>query len=186
MGSQREDHFVNLEQRRDHDVSVHTAHTSRSQSRNASHISHGEDTNALQLEIDHLKRKLCHERRKRTPSVSNSSIDDEEDHSYKHKSRTPPSKSFSYDEDVQHEHKSRNSSSRGLRMTWWVEHLTKSPNHPSHAKSRKGDFLGDSLSQHSPCTMVERILWSMWATLTKEWLCILRMKPWCARCSPPI
>ena len=118
MGSQREDHFVNLEQRRDHDVSVHTAHTSRSQSRNASHISHGEDTKALQLEIDHLKRKLCHERRKRTPSVSDSSIDDEEDHSYKHKSRTPPSKSFfSYDEDVRHEHKSRNSSSRGLRMT---------------------------------------------------------------------
>ena len=61
IGSQREDHSINLERRRDHDVSVHTTHTSKSQFRNASHLSHGEDTKALQLEIDHLKRKLRHE-----------------------------------------------------------------------------------------------------------------------------
>ena len=47
MGSQREDHFVNLEQRRDRDVSMHTTRTSKSQSRNASHLSHEEDTRAL-------------------------------------------------------------------------------------------------------------------------------------------
>ena len=117
MGSQREDHFVNLERRRDREVNVHTTHISRSQSRNGSHLSHEEDTRALQLEIDHLKRKLRHKRQKRTPSISNSSIDDEEDRSYRHRSGSPPSESFSYDEDVQHEHKSRNSSSRGLRMT---------------------------------------------------------------------
>ena len=64
MGSQHEDHFVNLERRRDWEVSVHTTHTSRSQSRNGSHLLHKEDTRALQLEIDHLKRKLHHERRK--------------------------------------------------------------------------------------------------------------------------
>ena len=62
MGSQHEDHFVNLKRRRDCDVSMHTTYTSRSQSRNASHLSHREDTRALQLEIDHLKRKLRHER----------------------------------------------------------------------------------------------------------------------------
>ena len=62
MGSQREDHFVNLERRRNREVSVHTTHTSRSQSRNGSHLSHEEDTKALQLKIDHLKRKLRHER----------------------------------------------------------------------------------------------------------------------------
>ena len=61
MGSQREDHFVNLERRRDHEVSVHTTYTGKSQSRNESHLSHEEDT-TLQLEIDHLKRKLRHER----------------------------------------------------------------------------------------------------------------------------
>ena len=77
MGPQREDHFVNLERRRNRDVSVHTTHTSRSQSRNGSHLSHEEDTKALQLKIDHLKRKLRHERRRRTPSCSDFSSDDE-------------------------------------------------------------------------------------------------------------
>ena len=64
MGSQHEDHFVNLERRRDWEVSVHTTHTSRSQSRNGSHLLHKEDTRALKPKIDHLKRKLRHERRK--------------------------------------------------------------------------------------------------------------------------
>ena len=76
--------------------------------------------------------------------------------------------------------------SKAWEMTQWVEHLTKSPNHPSHAKSREGDFLGDSLSQRSPRTMVGQNLWSMWATLTREWLCTPRMRPWCARYSHPI
>ena len=64
MGSQHEDHFVNLERRMDREVSVNTTHTSRIQSQNGSHLSHEKDTKALQLEIDHLKRKLHHERRK--------------------------------------------------------------------------------------------------------------------------
>ena len=62
IGSQRRDHFVNLEQRRDREISVHTIHTSRSQSRSGSYLSHEENTRAMQLEIDHLKRKLHHER----------------------------------------------------------------------------------------------------------------------------
>ena len=52
--SQRQDQFLNLERRRDREVSVHTIHTSRSHSRTGSHVSHGEDTRDLQLEIDHL------------------------------------------------------------------------------------------------------------------------------------
>ena len=59
MWSQHEDHFVNLERRRDQEVSVHTTYTNKSQSRNGSHISHEEDTRAVQMKIDHLKRK-CH------------------------------------------------------------------------------------------------------------------------------
>ena len=62
IGSQREDQFVNLEKRRDREVnhppSVHTTHTSRNHSRTGSHISHGEETHNLKLEIDHLRRKL--------------------------------------------------------------------------------------------------------------------------------
>ena len=71
IGSQRHDHFVNLKWRRDQEVSVHTTDTSRSQSRSGSHLSHEEYTRAMQLEIDCLKRKLRHERRRRTPSNFN-------------------------------------------------------------------------------------------------------------------
>ena len=93
---------------------MHTAHTNRRESRNASHLSHEEDTRALQLEIDHLKRKLRHQQRKRTPSISDSSVDDEKDRSYRRRSRTLPSESFSYDEDIHHERRNNSSSSKGL------------------------------------------------------------------------
>ena len=59
----------------------------------------------MQLEIGHLKWKLHHARRERTPSNSDVSSDDEEDANYKQRSRTPPSESFSYDEE--HHHKRR-------------------------------------------------------------------------------
>ena len=61
MGSQHQNHFVNLERRMNREVSVHTTHTSKSQSRSESHLSHEENARAMQLEIDHLKRKLRHE-----------------------------------------------------------------------------------------------------------------------------
>ena len=130
MGSQCEDHFVNLERRRDCDVSMQITRTSRSQSRNASHLSHEEDTRALQLEINHQKRKLRYQRRKRTPSISNSTVDDEEDRSYRQKSRTPPNESFSYDEDVHHERKNISSFSKGLgndAMSRALNQISKSP-----------------------------------------------------------
>ena len=43
MGSQRQDHFLNLERRRDREISVHTTHTSRSHSKTGSHVSHREE-----------------------------------------------------------------------------------------------------------------------------------------------
>ena len=141
MGSQHEDHFVNLERRRDCDVSMHTTHTSRSQSRNASHLSHGEDTRALQLEIDHLKRKLRHERRKRTSSISGSSIDDEEGRSYRRRSRTPPSESSSYDEDYHHEHRNRSSSSKGLGNDAMSKVLKQIPKSPFTRRIEEGRLL---------------------------------------------
>ena len=42
IDSQRQDRFLNLKQRKDREVSVHTTHTSKSQSRGGSHISHEE------------------------------------------------------------------------------------------------------------------------------------------------
>ena len=130
MGSQHEDHFVNLEQRMDREVSVNTTHTSKSQSQNGSHLSHEEDTRALQLEIDHLKRKLHHKRRKWTPYNFDSSMDDEEDYSYRCRLRTPSSESFSYDEDVYHKRRNRNSSSKDLgndAMSRVINQISKSP-----------------------------------------------------------
>ena len=65
VGSQRENQFVNLEQRKDkHHApnvmveSYHTEHTERSHSRTRSHISHDQETQKLQLEIDRLRSKL--------------------------------------------------------------------------------------------------------------------------------
>ena len=72
VGSQCQDHFLNLEQRRDREVSVHTTHTSRIHSRSGSHVSYGEDTRNLQLEIDHLRRNLCCKEMRGTPSSSGS------------------------------------------------------------------------------------------------------------------
>ena len=128
--SQCEDHFVNLEHRRDRKVSVHTTYTSRSQSRNGNHLSHEKDTKALQLEIDHLKRKLRNERQRQTPFNSDFSSNDEENGSYRPKSRTPLNETFSYDKDYHHERKNRSSSSRGLgndAMSRALNQISRSP-----------------------------------------------------------
>ena len=114
MGFQREDHFVNLERKKDWEGSVHTTHISRSHSWGGSHLFYVKNTKAMQLEIDHLKRSIRHERRKRTPSNFDFSSNDEEDGSYRRRSRTPPSESFSYDKDYHHERRNRNSFLKGL------------------------------------------------------------------------
>ena len=113
IGSQRQDQFLNLEWRRDCEVSVHTTYTSRSHSRSGSHVSHGENTRNMQLEIDHLWRKLCRKQRRGTPSSSEFYFDDD-DGSYRPRVRTPPNESFSCDEDHHHRRRSRSLSRRGL------------------------------------------------------------------------
>ena len=114
IGSERQDQFLNLERRRDREVSVHITHTSKSKSRGGSHISHKENTKSLQLEIDRLHKRLCHERQRRTPSDSDLSSDDEDDGSYKPRSRTPPSESFSYNKDHHYIRRSKSPPRKGL------------------------------------------------------------------------
>ena len=102
--SQQQDDFLNLERERDQEKyqegSVHTSHTSRSHSRVGSHISQRQNSNkAMQLEIDDLKKKLRHAQRKQTPSSPDTSFNDDEDDSYRRRSRIPPSETFSYDEE---------------------------------------------------------------------------------------
>ena len=78
---------------RDCEVSVHITHTSRSHYRSGSHVSYGEDTRNLQLEVDHLCRKLCRKQKRETPLSSKSQSND--DVSYRPRSRTPPPASLS-------------------------------------------------------------------------------------------
>ncbi|XP_075670353.1 uncharacterized protein LOC142640146 [Castanea sativa] len=113
VGSQCQDQFLNLEQRRDRKVSIHTTHTSRSHSRSGSHVSHRESTRNMQLEIDHLRRKLHRKQWKGTPSSSESPFDGDDDN-YRPRSKTPPSESFSCDEGHHYTRKSRSPSRRGL------------------------------------------------------------------------
>ena len=114
VGSQRQDQFLNLERRRDWEVSMHITHTSRSRSQGGSHLSHEENTRSMQLEIDHLRRQLRRERRRRTPSDSEPSSDDNRDDSYSPRSRTPPSESFLYNEDYHYKKKSKRPSRKGV------------------------------------------------------------------------
>ena len=77
---------------------MHTTHIGGSQSQGGSHLSHEKNTKSMQLEIDRLRR-LCHERRIATPSSSSPSSNDDSDISYRPRSKTPSSESFSCDKD---------------------------------------------------------------------------------------
>ena len=59
--SQRNNSVVNLQQKGDHEGSVQTTHTNRSQSRGKSHVSHAKNERDMQREIDKLKKKLRRE-----------------------------------------------------------------------------------------------------------------------------
>ena len=67
----------------------------------------------MQLEIDRLHRRLCHERQRRTPSDFDPSSDDDRDGSYRPRSRTSLSESFSYDKDRHYKQRSKSPSRKG-------------------------------------------------------------------------
>ena len=72
------------------------------------------DENDLQREIDYLKKKLRRAQRKQTPSSSDVSSNDDGDTSYRKRSETPPSESFSYEEEYSRKRKRRSPSGRGV------------------------------------------------------------------------
>ena len=117
--SQWQDDFLNLECERDRieyrEGSVHTTHTSKIHSRGGSHISQRQDDNkTIQKEIDDLKKKLHHAQWKRSPSNSDGSSNDEDDASYRRRSRTPPSESFSCDKEPHHRQKYNSPPRKGV------------------------------------------------------------------------
>ena len=114
IGSQPQNPFVNLERRRDREGSVHSARTGRSQSQGKGHLSQEENTRALQLEVDQLKRKLHHAQWRQASSSSDASPDSEKDGSYKRRLKTPSSESFFYEEEHHHKHRHKSPLRKGV------------------------------------------------------------------------
>ena len=109
---------------------AYTTHTGKSHSRVGSHVSQEQNNRAMQREIDNLKKMLRHTQRKQTPFSSDISSNDEEDASYKQRSRTPPSESLSYDEEHHHKRRYKSPPRKGLRndaMSKALNQISKSP-----------------------------------------------------------
>ena len=111
--------------------SLQTLHTGGSGYRRRGHSIHKQaDEKAMQREIDDLKKKLCRAQRKRTPSWSDVSSNDDEDANYRQRSRTPPSESYSCEEEHSHKRRRRSPSGRGVGtnvMKKTLSQISKSP-----------------------------------------------------------
>ena len=89
-----------------------------------------DNNKAMQREIDDLKKKLRHAQQKRSPSSSNGFSNDEDDTSYKRRSRTPLSKSFSYNDELHHRQKYNSPPCKGVGndvMNKALSQISKSP-----------------------------------------------------------
>ena len=106
--------------------SLQTLHTSGRGYRRRGHAIHEQaDEKAMQREIDDLKKRLRRAQRKQTPSSSDISSNDEEDASYKQRSGTPPSESFSYEEENPHKRRRKSPSRRGVGTNVMKKALSK-------------------------------------------------------------
>ena len=129
--SQHNNSVVNPQQKGDHEGSVQTTHTNRSQSRGRSHVSHAKNERDMQREIDELKKKLRRARRRRSLLGSESSSKDVEDATHRQRSRTPPSENFSGGEEYSsHKRKNKSPTHKGLgnkAMNEALNQVAKSP-----------------------------------------------------------
>ena len=83
----------------------------------------------MQWEIDDLKRKLRRAQQKWSPFSSDASSN-EEDVSYRRRSRTPPSETFSYEKESHHVWRYESPSSKGLgndAMNKALDQISRSP-----------------------------------------------------------
>ena len=110
---------------------MHTTQMSQSHSQVGSRVSQRQNNHqAMQQEIDDLKRRLRHAQRKRSPFSSNISSNDEEDVSYKQRSRTLPSETFSYKDEHHHRRRHKSPSGKGLgndAINKALDQISKSP-----------------------------------------------------------
>ena len=111
-------------------MSVRTTRTTKSHSLGKSHVSHAKHEGNLEREIADLKRELRHALRERSAPYSEPSSEESDGASYRRRSRTPPSETFSYEEEHGHRRKPRSSPSRGLgnsAMNKALSQVSKSP-----------------------------------------------------------
>ena len=129
-GSQCNNSVVNPQQMGDHEGSVQTTHTSKSQSRGKSHVSHVKNERDMQREIDELKKKLHCARRRCSSPNSEPSSEETDDATYRRRSRTSPSETFSGDEEYNHKRKNKSPTHKGLgnnAMNEALNQVAKSP-----------------------------------------------------------
>ena len=139
-GSQHNNSIVNPQQRGNHEGSTHTTHTSKSQSRGKSHVSHAKNERDMQHEIDELKKELRRARRRRSSPDSELSSEETDDATYRRRSRTPPSETFSSDEEYSHKRKNKNPTHKGLGNNAMNEALNQVARSP-FTRSIKGASL---------------------------------------------
>ena len=113
-GSQHGNPCRSLERRGGREGSVHTTHTNKSQSRRKSHVSHAKNDRDMQREIDELKRELRHAWRRHSPPSSEPSSKETDSTSYRRRSRTLPSETFSYEEEHHHRRRYKSPPCKGL------------------------------------------------------------------------
>ena len=94
---------------------LQTLHIGGSGYRRRSYLVHEQtDEKDLQQEINDLKKRLRRAQRKQTISNSDVSSNDDEDASYRKRSETPPSESYSCEEEHSHKRRQRSPSGRGV------------------------------------------------------------------------
>ena len=121
IGPQQQSNPLDPEQNwgneRNREGSVHTTQTNQSHSQVGSRISQRQNNRqAMQQEIDDLKKRLRHAQQRRSPSNSDISSNEEDDVNYRRRSRTPPSETFSYEEEQRHGWRHKSPSGKGLVM----------------------------------------------------------------------
>ncbi|XP_065623202.1 uncharacterized protein LOC136064834 [Quercus suber] len=134
-GSQHSNPLVDHEHGGDHEGSTRTTHVDRSRSRGKGHASPIRSGGKLQRKINKLERELRYERRRRKAHNSGHSSEESDDTSYRRRSRTPSSESFSCEEEYH----------RGRR--------NKSPTH----QGQGNDALNKALNQVSKSPFTRHI-----------------------------
>ena len=93
---------------------MHTTHSSKSQSLGTSHVSHAKNERDMQREIDKLKKELRHARQRHSSPNSELSSKEIDDATYKQRSRTSPSETFSCDKEYHHKRRNKSPPHKGL------------------------------------------------------------------------